>query len=379
MDGFVEMSRAEFRRVRRLVDSVEPDNVGKVLRHDRYWTPGFLQLYLRRCDRCRFVEPEAAHSLVEPLGTMLDRARFPSVIVGSSFRLVAYSLMAEVFALCGELDRAEDVLRQADAVLVGQKVHREAAADYFRHAAVVARLHGQPDRAAGLLRRAIDLYRQFEGDERLGLAEALGLQGKETPASVVGLAEAFYWIQPRAIGRFRKMLFERTWSSLHDGVLNRGTGPDALRACLCWLKGTDRKWFVHRPPKPPRVGLRWTEGRIFDRLGLGRMALRRLSLAWRDAGRLELWEAFMLVTLDRAVILWSQQETDQARDFLHEARRTIHHESGEDLLRRASEAVCLRDLETIRREVTARPAFLESLQASMGSQRGQHGRGVLPK
>ena len=350
----VRVSRADGVRLGRLVDSVTAEKARKVLRHDRYWTPGFLQRYLARCDRDRVVDPEGALALVEPLVPLMDRVRFPSEAVEGSFRLIALALGAEVLALNGEHRRGVEALERARVVMSGGRVHRLAAAGYFRHGAVVSRLGGCADRAGARLGRCIELYRGVDGAERLGLAEALTLLGGGTPDGLVGLAEALYWVRPRSRDGFRRALFDRAWGPLHDGISGSGMSPEAAGACLAWLRSTDKKWFVRRPVRPPRVRLRWTKGLLLHRLGMDRLACKRLGWALRDAGRLGMWQTLVLVSLDLAAVLMGQQERHRAREVLAESAGLVAGAGLEDWLARAARAEGLTELEAIRRKAAAR-------------------------
>ncbi len=323
-----------FRHAQRLVRCVRPENARKVLRHERYWTPEFLRLFLMRCDRLRLLDPEAARRLVEPVADLTERIAYPSRAVGRSFRLCAVSLVAEIFALTGDRPSADEEFRRVERLISGAKVHRLAAADYFRHRGAVARLRGHRDDAGALLGRSASLYRAAAGQgEAHGLAEVLMLRG-----SAVCSAESLAWVRPDLKDPFRNALFDGAWWGLHQEVSKR-VGPEELQACVRRLRSANRKWYLHRKTTARRVRLIWTEGRMLARLGLDALAAKRLHRARKQAIRLDLPVVVALVVLDLASILVGQDDLDGFHALLEETGPQIRsHKALSDVLERARQA-----------------------------------------
>ena len=337
------------RHARQLIRCVKPENVRKVLRHERYWTPEFLRLFLARCDRLRLLDPEAARRLIGPLADLTERVTFPSRAVGRSFRLCGVSLAAEVFELTGDRTRADSEARKAEGLMTGAKVHQIAAADFFRHQGAVARLRGHGNRADAFLDRSVSLYRGSAGQgEAHGLAEALMLRGRlGSPSAVVELAESLAWVRPDLKDPFRNALFDGIWWLLHRRVSGRA-GADALQACLGWIRAANRKWYLHRKTSARRVRLIWTEGRILARLGMDALAAKRLHRARKRAARLDLPEVVALVVLDLASILVGQNDLDGFHALLDEAGPQVRSRQAlPDLLDRARQSDGLQDLDRL--------------------------------
>ena len=62
--GLLEELPARAEKAQRLLYQLElPDEAGKVLCHDRYWTLAFLHRFLDRCDRERLRDPQAAYRM----------------------------------------------------------------------------------------------------------------------------------------------------------------------------------------------------------------------------------------------------------------------------------------------------------------------------
>ena len=234
----------------RRLSYITPDKVRKVLRHDRYWTPDFLSLYLKRCEETRCQDLDAAETLIEPASALVQRIPFAHEADRLTWDVRARSLQAEIVALAGcggprFLDRAESILDQARSLLVSGKVQRIAGAEHFRRRAAVLRLQGRTEEAAEWLHRAVDLYRNPEDDPR-GLAEALVLHGLiDTPHSIVGLAEAASLVSPSPAKcrAFENGLFDAAWWLLDQKVDQPRLLHDVLEATLSWIYIARRKWF----------------------------------------------------------------------------------------------------------------------------------------
>ena len=364
-----EISKSAWSSARRRLSYITPDNAQKVLRHDRYWTPELIDLYLERCEQARLDDPAAAWKLVrwatelvglvrvgERPGEMASRAE------KVSWQARSLALEGEIAALAGLRDKAEPAFARAAALSTREKIKVVAGAELQRRRAAFALREGRRDEARRHLALALPLFRRLGGGA--GLAETLLLQGAVADhAAMVALAEALTWASPK--GRLEKRLHDASLALLMERLHEPRVPYEEYEAILGWLYLARKKWFARRSKSTRKLGVIWAEGRVLSCLGLGRLAQRRLATVWQGFSRLGRFEAMAVAGLDLASVLIGDDERHLAEDVLAETRARILRLSGDaELCRAVSEAegMTLTELPAHRQETAAR--WIESAAVS---------------
>ena len=176
------------RRARERMRLVSPENAGKVLSADIYWTVPFLELYLERCDEIAFEDPRQAHLLARHapgLAALIGVGARPGEYAGEmqkrSFRVHALAVHAGICRRIGELSEATRQYRLAfDLLDAGAILPRAEAELRARHALLLHQVQRLEESIVGYT-RALDLLTQI-GDPA----------GK---AQVLVLRAGWYWTQ----------------------------------------------------------------------------------------------------------------------------------------------------------------------------------------
>lgn len=361
MQEISEISKSSWSSARRRLSYITPDNAQKVLRHDRYWTPELIQLYLERCDQLRLTQPvEAwklvrwAAELVELIRVGLGRGELSSQAEKLSWQTRSLALEGEIAGLVGLPHRAEPAFAKALSLSRREKIQVVAGAELQRRRAAYALRQGQVDEARRLLDSAVAWFRRLDGS--VGLAETLLLYGAVGDTTgLVALAEALVWAPPK--GALERCVHDASAAMLMERLHEPRVSFEEYEAILGWLYLARKKWFARRTKSQRKLGLIWAEGRVLACLGLGRLAQRRLATVWQGMSSLGRFEAVAVSSLDLAAVLIGDDERHLARDVLDESRARIRRMSGDgELSRSVSSAaeMSLTELPAHRRETARR-------------------------
>ena len=248
-------------------------------------------------------------------------------------------------------------LERATVIASGGRVQVEVGAELLKRQAVIAMREGELDEAAKRIDASEGLYRRIDPD--IGLGEALviyALVKDPLGDGIVAAAEALYRISPRQ-NPFSGRLWDAALSMWLAHPANPRAGVEHYQALLSWLYLTRRQWFSKRAKCRRKLGLIWGEGIALTRLGLGRLAQRRLSTAWRGFSELGLCEQMTLTALDLAHTLIGDDERDLAVKMLRIGRDSVRRLTGDPELKallEKAESASLGELTDLRQESGAR-------------------------
>lgn len=355
-----EISKNAWSSARRRLSYITPDNAQKVLRHDRYWTPELIHLYLERCEQARLTDPVGAWKLVRWAAELVELVRIgagqgemASRAEKVSWQARSLALEGEIAALAGLQERVEPAFSRAASLSTREKIKIVAGAELQRRRGAFAAREGRLEEARRHLASALPLFRRLEGG--IGLAETLLLHGATTDhAAMVALSEALSWASPK--GDLERSVHDAALALLMERLHEPRVSYEEYEAILGWLYLTRKKWFARRSKSKRKLGVIWAEGRVLSCLGLGRLAQRRLATVWQGFSRLGRFEPTALAGLDLAAVLIGDDERRLARDVLRETRARILRLCGDAELSRAvsaAESMTLNELPG-HRQATAR-------------------------
>ena len=244
-------------------------------------------------------------------------------------------------------------LDRAVATADGSRVQVIAGAELLKRQAVIAMREGKLDEAATRIDASEGLYRRIDPD--IGLGESLviyALVKDPLGDGIVAAAEALCRISPRD-NAFSGRLWDAALSMWLAHPANPRAGMEHYEALLGWLYLARRQWFSRRSKCRRKLGLIWGEGIALARLGLGRLAQRRLSTAWLGFSRLGLYEQMTLAALDLAHALIGDDERALAVEMLRAGRDCVRRLNGDPELKallEKAESASLSELTDMRQE-----------------------------
>ena len=303
---------------RRLLSYVTPNNVGKVLHHDRYWSVPFLELFFERCDGLRLTNPVDAHRLAAVLPDLIQRIPWERLEDGAKkepeWRVRCYGLVGELKNLQGE--PADPAIAHASRVAERTRLPLSVVAELYRRRGVVELRRGRVGQARHELGSALEIYRCL--DPEPGLAETL-LLDVMSGGSVVGLAEL---AAHSPSGRDAAPVLDAAlWSLIHRP---KPSLPE-LEALLGWLwqgrRGIQR--ISTLAAKFRRALILWAEGMAQTRLGLDRLAQRRFCAAWKVFDLQGHPAAQTICALDRVAVHRGQDEQETAESIVAVTRKRV--------------------------------------------------------
>ena len=308
---------------RRRLGYVTPDNVSKVLSHDRYWTPEFLHQLFRKADEARFDDPQAAFRLAQVLPGLAERipwARFGDPQIQRPWTVRATALHMETADMVGQVDLARMLSARAAAI---RPVPRFIAAELYRRQGAVHLRQGLLSPARLKIEQARNIYRSLDRGLDHDLAETIFLDAA-AGGSPVGLAEIVVLVRMRR-SNISPILLGALWG-LVQRIYSPLVGPDAVEAALRWLlSALERHKDIYRrgPGGLPKALIVWNEGAALARLGIERLARIRLQRARLFLGRLQHDTAFTACTLDLVAVLRGLGSIDEARDLIQDTSRNV--------------------------------------------------------
>lgn len=336
------------RMARRRIRYISPLNAGKVLAHRRYWTLPFLRLYLETCDEHIFHDPEDGYLLAQhapELARRIETGRADGAYAGEdekrSWRVRALAVWGSSCRAYGELTQAEAAYRLATELAAGG-VDPESAGELRLRAAVLA--FSRLDASAGpLLEQAIT---DFSAAGRQGrLADALVVRGalrirEMDPLGLVDSARALELADATMARGQRTMI-----GALHNMAIaaTRGTSSIESQEVAHRLLQTVKKRLANKPRSLTKMRVFWVEGLLLAKMGITRLAEKRL-LRVRD-GLQQLGDALALTlaSLDLAVIRISDGSPEAARSLAEDTAERVESMTAGDpqlrsVIRRWSEA-----------------------------------------
>ena len=316
------------RHARRLIGRVTPENAGKVVSSDIYWTVPFLDLFLEKCDAVAFEQPAEAYKLAFHAPSLAHWIRVgdePGEYVDErekrSYRARANAIFGSTCFRIGEVGEAQVSYERAKALLEEGPADREAQADFLMRwgnfktrtkpqgdAEALEHLNGaleiltetgSPAISYGLVLRGTwhwssNLAREAAADYALALSLATQYRGSSI-ASRASIA---------ALGNLAVLLAENELLSMdHDRALA--------------LIAQARKRLSSQRLSAVKAKLFWIEGTLNRKLHFEPAARRLLEKARAAFRELQMPEEFILVSLEIGLLL----QTERDENGLHSLRR----------------------------------------------------------
>lgn len=325
----------EKQRARERLRYVKPQIAGKVLGHDRYWTPQFLELYLERCDETAFVAPSDAYLLAQHLPELARRIR-----VGAKAQewdtpldkmdgiVRALAVKGSCCRVAGETEEAELCFTRAFRGLQGKAASLVAMSELHRRYAALLATSGRTGEAAEHLEKGLEFAEQ--GGFSAGAADGLALRGFLYAESDAAAAVMDFLQAARLADRKTPRGMRTIKASLHNIVATVAQGKrnislkdqeKALKALQVYkdeLKG--------QPTGLRKMRAFWIEGLFLSNLRIERHARRQLSKARSGFLRLDAPLEYLIVSIELIQhLLWSG-DTDEARAVAKETRTMIDRE-----------------------------------------------------
>ena len=322
------------RMARRRIRYISPLNAGKVLAHRRYWTLPFLRIYLENCDEHIFHDPEDGYLLAQhapELARRIDVAQTDSDYVDEtakrSWRVRALAVWGSSCRAYGELTQAEAAYRLA-AELAADGVDRESAGELRLRTAVLAFSRLDPN-AGPLLEDAVQDFTVAGRQSRL--ANALVVRGalrvrEMDPLGLADSARALELADATTARGQRTMI-----GALHNMAIaaTRGASSIESQEVAHRLLQAVKKRLANKPRSLTKMRVFWVEGLLLAKMGITRLAEKRL-LRVRDG--LEILGdalALTLASLDLAVILISDGSVEAARALADETAERVEAMKGD--------------------------------------------------
>ncbi|MEM6796129.1 MAG: hypothetical protein AAF725_19300 [Acidobacteriota bacterium] len=334
------------RQARSRIRLMTPENAGKVLSRDIYWTVPFLELFLEDCDRRALEDPRAAHALARHapgLARRIGVGARPGEYLGAaqkaSYEVRALAVLAGLHRRLGQPTRAGALYEEAWGLAESGDLETLARAELNRRYAIFL---AENPRAADpspppreFLERAADLYRAIE--HRDGLGECYLLRGNwrfaaSPPPSGAGVdfALAMRWADPETLRGKRTLTAALTNFAYVVGMDESATLIEHARALelLQTVKkrlGRQRRSFV-------KVTVLAMEGLLHRKLHFHRQAARLLGRAREGFAALGLPAEFAKCSLDLAIVYLEDEESEAFEALRLETHRRLRDMEAEPSL-----------------------------------------------
>ena len=331
----------EFERIaQRRIGYVSPLTAGKVLGHERYWTLPFLRLYLDLCDETAFHHPEEGYLLGQHAPELARRIPFgvqgyASELERRSWRVHALAVWGSCCRVCGELTQAESAYRLARELAEQQDVSADCRGEIHARLGVLRLAQGRKQ-ALKEVSRAIDLFASTENHRRV--ADCLSIRGLARylwgdPESLADLTRALELADGQDVRARRTVT-----TILHNMalVITRG-GVDVTAQEMAYRLLTVVKRRLPRNRSIQKAKIIWVEGLLLARLGITRLAERRLLRARKSFKHSQ--EAFELAAVSLDLVCFYLEEGDlaAAEEMAEETHGSVFALSEDPRLREAAE------------------------------------------
>lgn len=356
-------------RIRRQIRRITPGDAHRILGHDRYWTRPFFEEYLELCDETAFQVPQDGYQLARIAPDLANRIpddpeRFGFYSIGEKRDAMvrALAVRASACRAAGWLGEAEDNYDHAFRLAEQCSATRSAVVDLQLRYAVLLTTRHDP-RAFTLADDAVAFYERAE--DRADLACALVIRGtiRTHTRRELGLPD---YLRACSLGYPRKGRCQRAYlaaltNSLYEMAHARVFGLDTLEVLLQHARQALRS-FSRKPITIPKATLTWIEGLLHARLGISRIAERRLERARASFRSLEEPVDLLLASLDLALLYLQEGEKEKLAKLSSELRGDIES---------YGEAADLDTLATAWRRALPSPTEeeLRELRASLASRR----------
>lgn len=338
-----EFEKAARRRIR----YVTPLTASKVLGHPRYWSVAFLRLFLEACDEACFHDPEAGYLQAQhaaelarriPIG---DGAGYECAAEQRDWRLRALVVWGSCCRAYGELIQAEAAYGRAHELLRSAEVDRPPAPDVLgelkTRQAVLWMSRGALDKALESLAEAVQLFDRCGNAQRL--ADALTIRGlaryfARDPDSLLDLLAALELVQEDTTQGRRTLA-----SVLHNMALVISRGGVTTKAQEWAYKLlVQTKKRIRRPRSIQKIKIIWLEGLLLVRLGITRLAEKRLLRAYEALAARRLGLEVAAVGLDLICLYLDEGEDAAARGLAEDTYEWIQSWCGDPHLLAAAES-----------------------------------------
>ena len=305
--GITEYERAAQRRI----GYVSPLTAGKVLGHARYWTLPFLRLYLDLCDETAFHHPEEGYLLGQHAPELARRIPYgehgyASKIERQSWRAHALAVWGSCCRICGELTQAESAYRLALELTERRELSEDCRGEVHVRLGVLRMVQGQQE-AVDEVSRAIEFFSAAENQQRV--ADCLSIRGlarylARDPKRLADLARALELTDGKS-ARGRRTLT----TILHNMalVISRG-GVDVAAQEMAYRLLMVVKRRLPRNRSVQKAKITWVEGLLLARLGITRLAERRLQRARKSFKQNQ--KAFELAAVSLDLVCFYLEEGD---------------------------------------------------------------------
>ena len=305
---------------RRLISRVSPDNAGKVVSSDIYWTVPFLDLFLEKCDAVAFENPAEAYKLAfhaPSLAHWIGVGERPGEYVDEkekrSYRARASAIFASTCFRIGEVGEARAGYGRAEALLEEGPTSRGAQADFLMRWGNFKTRTKPPGDAEALehFNRALEMLTEIDSP---AIAYGLVLRGTWHWSSKLSKeAAADYALALSLATKYKSSSIANRASIAALGNLavllteNQLLSMDHDRALALITQA--RKRLASQRLSAVKAKLFWVEGTLNRKLHLDRAAQRFLGKA-RDAFRdLRMPEEFILASLELGLMFQGGQES----------------------------------------------------------------------
>ncbi len=288
-----------------------PSGVAHVLRHPSYWDPGFVTLFLDRCDHEIFHDPQTGLALARvapdlallvPEGTTPDEHRIHRE------RLVrAYATLGGAYRAVGRPDDGNEPYRRA--LKLSSTISPLAQADLYQRLAALRAYQKRFDDATMLLEKAIGVFREHERYDELGCAFAVlsfaHIEAERYSETLKAASEALCYTDPKKNERVH-------YSALHNFICAaiRSTDLEALGAA--WPKIREARRLIRRHRRSlPKLKLYWVEGLLLHKLHLTKRAEQLYEKARKGFVELDAVYEIALVDLSLSTLYCVEGRWDE--------------------------------------------------------------------
>ncbi|MEM6794660.1 MAG: hypothetical protein AAF725_11820 [Acidobacteriota bacterium] len=319
---------------RRRIRYISPLNAGKVLAHGRYWSLPFLKLYLEGCDEKIFLEPEDGFLLAQHAPELARRigvggeGHYLSEREKRSWRVRALAVWGSSCRAYGELTQAEAAYRLGFELLE-EGIDDESSGELHLRAAVLALTQAHGD-AASLVESALESFERSAIDQKR--ADALAIRGlikimASDPEGLVDSARVLSLVDPGGARGRRTMV-----SALHNMALaaTRGTSSIEAQDFACRLLRETKRKMASKPNSSPKMKVLWVEGLLLAKMGITRLAEKRLARSRDGLRKLHDPFGFALASLDLVALLLGDGRGMLARLTAQETLEVVRGEMTAD-------------------------------------------------
>ena len=277
------------RLARRRIRYITPVTASKVLAHPRYWSLPFLRLFLDSCDEACFHDPEAGYLLAQHAAELARRipvrevGGYASTAERRDWRMKALAVWGSCCRAYGELTQAEAAYRLAHELTATAPGERppsdDALGELAARQAVLWMSRGAMEKALESLDEAVSLFER--GGNARRKADALTIRGLaryfvRDPDSLFDLVAALELVQADTPGGRRTLA-----AVLHNMALVISRGGVTTKAQEWAYKLlVQTKKEIRRPRSVQKIKITWLEGLLLVRLGITRLAEKRLRRAY---------------------------------------------------------------------------------------------------